>query len=158
MKDVLSYLENLNINYDIVHHPPVFTTEEADIYVEGMEGVLSKTMFMAGKKDRKFYLFIMDENKRLDLKKMGELVDDRLHFANSEFLLSKLGLVPGSVSLFGLLNNKDKDVNVFIDEDIMNEKLITFHPNENTATVFIKIDDMFLFLNSLGVDYNIVKF
>ena len=51
---------------------------------------------------------------------MGELVDDRLHFANSEFLLSKLGLVPGSVSLFGLLNNKDKDVNVFIDEDIIN--------------------------------------
>lgn len=156
MKEVFDYLDSLGIKYDIVNHPAAFTTEEADKYIEGMEGVPSKTMFMAGKKDRNFYLFIMDENKRLDIKKLSNLIGDRLHFGKEDDLKRKMGLVPGMVSLFGLLNNKEHDIKVYIDKDVNSERLITFHPNDNRATIFISINDMFKVLDDLDYDYKIL--
>lgn len=156
MDFVLQYLDDLNIKYEIVYHPAVFTTEEADKYVEGMDGVLSKTMFMAGKKDRIFYLFIMDEAKKLDIKKMNSIIDDKLHFGKEKDLMGKMKLKPGSVSIFGLLNNSEHDVNIYIDKDIINEEKITFHPNDNTATIFITIKDMFKFLDSLDYKYQVI--
>ena len=157
MKEVFGYLDNLGIKYDIVNHPAAFTTEEADKYIEGMEGVPSKTMFMAGKKDKNFYLFIMDENKRLDIKKLSLLIGDRLYFGKEEDLKSKMGLVPGMVSLFGLLNNKEHDIKVYIDKDIELEKIITFHPNDNRATIFISVSDMFKILDDLDYRYELIE-
>lgn len=57
---------------------------------------------------------------------------------------------------FGLLNNKDKDIKVYIDKELLNEDIITFHLNDNTATVFIKIKDMFKFIDNLGFTYEII--
>lgn len=156
MKEVFNYLDNLNIKYNVVNHPAAFTTLEADKYIEGMEGIPSKTMFMAGKKDRNFYLFIMDENKRLDIKKISELIGDRLHFGKENDLKNKMGLIPGMVSLFGLLNNKEHDIRVFIDKDVTLEKLITFHPNDNSATIFISVSDMFKILDDLDYNYELL--
>lgn len=156
MEEVFNYLDNLNIKYNVVNHPAAFTTLEADKYIEGMEGVPSKTMFMAGKKDRNFYLFIMDENKRLDIKKISGLIGDRLHFGKEEDLKRKMGLVSGMVSLFGLLNNKEHDIKVFIDKDVTLEKLITFHPNDNRATIFISVSDMFIILEDLEYNYELL--
>ena len=156
MKVVFDYLDNLGIKYDVVNHPAAYTTEEADKYIEGMEGIPSKTLFMAGKKDRNFYLFIMDENKRLDIKKLSNLIGDRLHFGKEDDLKRKMGLVPGMVSLFGLLNNKEHDIKVYIDKDVTSERLITFHPNDNRATIFISVDDMFKVLDDLDYDYKIL--
>ena len=156
MEEVFNYLDNLNIKYNVVNHPAAFTTLEADKYIEGMEGVPSKTMFMAGKKDRNFYLFIMDENKRLDIKKISGLIGDRLHFGKEEDLKRKMGLVSGMVSLFGLLNNKEHDIKVFIDKDVTLERLITFHPNDNRATIFISVSDMFKILEDLEYNYELL--
>lgn len=156
MEEVFDYLDNLDIKYDVVSHPAAYTTEEADKYIEGMEGIPSKTLFMAGKKDRNFYLFIMDENKRLDIKKLSNLIGDRLHFGKEDDLKRKMGLVPGMVSLFGLLNNKEHDIKVYIDKNVTLERIITFHPNDNRATIFIKVDDMFKVLDDLGYDYKIL--
>ena len=158
MKEVYDFLDSNKIEYEVVKHPAVSSTIEADKYVEGMEGVLSKSIFMSGKKNRKFYLFIMDDNKRLDIKKMNDIVSDKLSFASEESLMNKLKLTPGSVSLFGLLNNIDHDVNVYIDEDIVNERIMTFHPNINTETLFIKMDDMFKILDILEYKYTVIKF
>lgn len=157
MEQVFKYLEKMNIEYEVVHHPAALTTEQADSYVVGKEGVLTKTMFMAGKKDRKFYMFIMDEKKRLDMKQLSELVGDKLHFAKEEHLMTKMGLKPGIVSLFGLLNNKEHDIQVYVDKEILSERLITFHPNENTATVFIAITDMFKILDDLKYEYHLIE-
>ena len=156
MEEVFNYLDNLNIKYNVVNHPAAFTTLEADKYIEGMEGVRSKTMFMAGKKDRNFYLFIMDENKRLDIKKISGLIGDRLHFGKEEDLKRKMGLVSGMVSLFGLLNNKEHDIKVFIDKDVTLEKLISFHPNDNRATIFISVSNMFKILEDLEYNYELL--
>lgn len=157
MNDVFEYLDNLEIKYEIVYHPAVLTTKEADKFIEGKEGVPSKTMFMSGKKDKKFYLIVMDDSKRLDIKKLNEITNDKLHFGKEEDLLNKMGLVPGVVSIFGLLNNNEHDINIYIDKKINEEEFITFHPNENTATIFIKIKDMYKFLDSLNYKYEIVE-
>lgn len=157
MKKVLEYLKNKKMKYEIIYHPPAITTEEADKYIEGKEGIRSKTMFMANKKDKKFYLIIMDDSKRLDIKKMNEIINDKLHFAKEEQLIEKLGLKPGTVSIFGLLNNKDHDINIYIDKEIMNEKLITFHPNDNTATIFITVEDMLKIFDDLDYSYEVIE-
>ena len=157
MKKVLEYLKNKKMKYEIIYHPPAITTEEADKYIEGKEGIRSKTMFMANKKDKKFYLIIMDDSKRLDIKKMNEIINDKLHFAKEVQLIEKLGLKPGTVSIFGLLNNKDHDINIYIDKEIMNEKLITFHPNDNTATIFITVEDMLKIYDDLDYSYEVIE-
>ena len=156
MKEVKNFLDSLNIKYDIVNHPAVFTTDEADKYIEGMDGVPSKTMFLAGKKDKNFYLFVLNDTKRLDIKKLNNLIGDKLHFGKEDDLKQKMNLVPGMVSIFGLLNNKDHDIKVFIDKAITYENKITFHPNDNTATMFISVNDMFKFLNTLDYKYEII--
>lgn len=156
MKEVKNFLDNLNIKYDIVNHPAVFTADEADKYIEGMDGVPSKTMFLAGKKDKNFYLFVLNDTKRLDIKKLNNLIGDKLHFGKEDDLKQKMNLVPGMVSIFGLLNNKDHDIKVFIDKAITYENKITFHPNDNTATMFISVNDMYKFLNTLDYKYEII--
>ncbi len=158
MKEVLDTLAQMKINYKIVNHPPATTTELADEYIKNHEGIRSKTLFLSGKKDRNFYLFILDDQKKLDLKYISELIGDRLHFASEKHLEEKLKLKPGSVSLFGLINNKEKDIHIYIDKELLKEKIITFHPNNNTATIFISVKDMFTFLENLNYKYQIISF
>ena len=157
-EQVFKELEKMGIEYEVVNHPPAFTTQEADAYIEGKEGVRSKTMFMSDKKKRNFYLLILDESKRLDIKKMGEQINEkRLRLGNEENLKSKMNLQFGAVSPFGLLNNKEKDIKVYVDKEILNEKIITFHPNENDVTIFIKISDMFKFFDNLNYKYELIE-
>lgn len=156
MDKVLEVLKEMNIDYEIITHPAAYTTEEADEYVKDREGVFSKTLLLSDKKNKNFYLVIIDDRKRLDIKKLSTLVGQRLHFAKEEDLMKKMSLKPGSVSLFGLLNNKEKDIKIFIDKEAVEENNINFHPNVNTATIFISINDMFKFLNNLNFEYQII--
>lgn len=114
-------------------------------------------MFMAGKKDRVFYLIVLDDEKRLEIKKLNDIVGDKLHFGKEENLKEKMNLTPGIVSLFGLIYDKNREIKVYIDKSIEEEEIITFHPNDNTATVFIKTEDMFRILSELGYEYNLVQ-
>ncbi|MBQ9238601.1 MAG: prolyl-tRNA synthetase associated domain-containing protein [Treponema sp.] len=156
MEKVEATLRDMHIQYDIVHHPAALTTEDADRYIEGKDGIRSKTLFMSGKKDRAHYLIIMDESKRINIQQMNEITGDKLHFGKEENLYAKMRLAPGVVSLFGLLNNAEHDIVVYIDRAVLNEKIITFHPNENTATVFISVDDMFTFLKNIHHPYTVI--
>lgn len=148
-KQVYEILDQMNIKYDIVDHPPAWTTKEADEYIEGREGVRSKTMFMSGKKNRRFYLIILDDRKMLDIKKVNDLVGDKLSFGKEGQLKEKMNIAPGCVSIFGLLNNSEKDIEVIVDVNLKNEEIITFHPNDNKATIFIKMEDMYRFLDEM---------
>ena len=157
-EQVFKELEKMGIEYEVVNHPPAFTTQEADAYIEGKEGVRSKTMFMSDKKKRNFYLLILDDSKRLDIKKIGKLINEKsLRLGNEENLKSKMNLQFGVVSPFGLLNNKEKDIKVYVDKEILNEKIITFHPNENDVAIFIKITDMFKFFDNLNYKYELIE-
>lgn len=157
-EQVTNYLDDLDIQYKVVEHPAAYTTEQADEYIKGMEGVRTKSMFLTNKKKRNFYLVIMDDDQRLDMKKFGEIVDNkRIKMASEESLKDKMDLSAGMVSIFGLLNNKEKDVEVFIEKKIVPEEWMTFHPNDNTKTIFIKTEDMFKFIKSVGFDYQIIE-
>lgn len=156
MDKVLETLKEMQIDYEIITHPPVFTSKEADGYVKDRDGIFSKTLLLSDRKDKNFYLIIIDDKKRLNMKNLSTLLGQRLHFAKEEKLMQKMGVKPGSVSLFGLLNNKEKDIKVLIDKEVTKENKINFHPNNNTATLFIKVEDMFKFLNNLNFNYEII--
>ena len=154
---VYQALQNMGIAYEVVDHPPALTTEEADRYIEGKEGVRTKTLFLTNKKGNAHYLLIMDDAKRMDMKKLSELLDEkRVSFASADRLMEKMQLPPGVVSLFGLLNNTGKDIRIYLDKEMLTEKIVTFHANDNSKTVFIAMDDMYRFINNMGYEYKII--
>lgn len=151
-------LDQLGINFDVVEHPPVLTTEQADSYIVSLEGVRTKSMFLTNKKKTQYYLLIMDDQKRLDMEDFKEQVGaNRIRMASTESLAEKMQLPAGTVSPFGLLNNEEKDILVYFDQDIVSEEIMTFHPNTNEKTIFIKTKDLFRFLESIDFKYEILN-
>ena len=157
-QQVANKLQELGITFDVVEHPPAFTTEQADSYIEGMEGVRTKTMFLTNKKKTQYYLLIMDDSKRLDMLRFKEIVSaNQIKMASEKSLYEKMMLPPGTVSPFGLLNNKEKDIKVYIDKEIIGEERMCFHPNTNEKTIFIKTSDLLKFLESIECDVNVIE-
>lgn len=155
---VVKKLEELEIEYQLVEHPPALTTEQADAFIEGIEGVRTKTMFLTNKKKTNFYLLIMDDSKRLDMNNFKEIVEEKqLKMASPESLFEKMKLAPGVVSPFGLLNNEEKDIKVFIDKEIINEERMSFHPNTNEKTIFVKTENLIKYLDDIGHSATIIK-
>ncbi|EGJ44539.1 prolyl-tRNA synthetase associated domain-containing protein [Streptococcus sanguinis] len=158
-QQVANKLQELGITFDVVEHPPAFTTEQADSYIEGMEGVRTKTMFLTNKKKTQYYLLIMDDKKRLDMNDFKVQVGaDRIRMASLDSLAEKMSLPAGTVSPFGLLNNEEKDVQVYFDKEIIGEERMTFHPNTNEKTIFVSTRDLFKFLQDLGYSYQVLEF
>ena len=155
---VYAALENMGISYEIVEHPPALTTEEADSYIVGKEGVRTKTLFLCNRKRTAFFLVIMDDRKQLDMKKLGGILEEKsISFCSPDRLMEKMSLPAGVVSLFGLLNNEERDIKVYLDREMLSEKIVTFHPNDNSQTAFISTEDMYKFLGELGYKYHIVE-
>ena len=150
-EEVMQKLKEEGIDVQLVEHEPAPTMEIADKVIEGIPGVRTKTLFMRNKKKTRFFMLIMDGSKRMDMSHFKNLAGDRqLKMASADDLHEKLGLQPGVVSPFGLLNNTDHDVEVFVDQDIANEERMSFHPNANDRTIFIKSPDLYAFLEKLG--------
>lgn len=148
---VLEVLDNLQISYEIHHHPPVYTVEQAEEHWEAVKGTHCKNLFVRNKKGKRHYLVILDSRKRADLRDLNnQLGEDRLSFASPERLKRYLGLEPGAVSPFGLINDTDKVVQVVLDKDLKEAEWVSFHPNVNTATVTITSLDFEKFLEWCG--------
>ena len=157
-KMVKDKLDELNIEFKIVEHPPAFTTEEADKFIEGHEGVRTKSMFLTDRKKRNFYLVILDDYKRLDMDLFKDIVlEKKIKMASENSLMEKMKLPAGTVSPFGLLNNEDHDIKFFMDKEIADEEIMTFHPNTNEKTLFIKTKDLYKFLDNIGYEVNIIE-
>ena len=155
---VVDQLNELGIPFQIVEHEPVLTTEQADRFIEGIEGVRTKTMFLTNKKKRNFYLVIIDDAKRLDMDVFKEIVEEnRIKMASAETLNDKMMLLPGTVSPFGLLNNRDKDIQVYFDQEIVSEERMCFHPNTNEKTIFVNTKDLFTFLKAIGYEPHVIE-
>ena len=156
-QQIAKKLQELGITYNVVDHPPVFTTEQADSYIKELEGVWTKSMFLTNRKKTQYYLLIMDDKKTLDMDLFKELVSaNRIRMASLDSLVEKMNLPAGTVSPFGLLNNEEKDIHVYFDKDIISDDAMTFHPNTNEKTIFIKSKDLFRFLKSIGFTYEIL--
>lgn len=155
---VVDQLNELGIPFQMVEHEPALTTEQADRFIEGIEGVRTKTMFLTNKKIRNFYLVIMDDAKRLDMDVFKGIVEEKqIKMASAETLNDKMMLPPGVVSPFGLLNNEDKDIQVYFDQEIVSEERMSFHPNTNDKTIFVNTKDLFTFLKETGYEPHVIE-
>lgn len=156
-EQVEQLLKTLAIPFEIIAHPPVFTTEEADRFIEGIDGARTKSMFLTNKKKTAFYLLIMDDDKRLDMDAFKTIVATaRVKMASPDSLMEKMQLTPGTVSIFGLLNNAEKDVQVFFTREVLSEKRMSFHPNINTKTLFLDTQDVLTIVEALGYTYTVI--
>jgi Ala-tRNA(Pro) deacylase len=144
---VYAALDALGISYERYDHPAVFNAEDASKFWNPIEGVQCKNLFLRNKKGDRHYLVVLEIGKRADLREIVKLVgDDRLSFGSPERLMAELGLTPGSVSPFGLLNDLDGSVRVLIDQELKGQTRLIFHPNINTASVVVSWTDLERFL------------
>ncbi|HEX6975441.1 MAG TPA: prolyl-tRNA synthetase associated domain-containing protein [Vicinamibacterales bacterium] len=153
---VYAALDALGITYSRHEHPAVFTAEEAAEHWAGLDGKPVKNLFLRNKKGDRHYLVILGIEKQADLKHLVKVIgDDRLSFGSPERLMARLGLTPGSVTPFGLINDHDRSVRVIIDADLKHAERLIFHPNINTASLTIAFADLEKFLASRG---NVVRY
>ena len=148
---VYEILRELDISYTKHEHPPVYTVEEAEQHWKNITGAHCKNLFLRNKKGQNHYLVLVESGKRVDLKALtSRLGEDRLSFASPERMMRYLGLEPGAVSPFGLINDRENAIVVVIDRDLKETSHVNFHPNVNTATVGIAFLDFEKFLTHCG--------
>ena len=149
---VYDFLKNKAIDFEPVEHGAVWTMDELqDVEIPHKEAD-AKNLFIRDDKKNNYYLITVRGNKRLDLKAFRKMYETRpLKFCQEDELKSKLDLYAGAVSPFGILNNDERDVQFFMDEDFLKDDgLIGVHPNDNTATVFLKATDLRSILEEHG--------
>jgi Ala-tRNA(Pro) deacylase len=153
---VCEALAQLGIAYERHEHPAVFTVEEALQHWSAIDAAHCKNLFLRNKKGTRHYLVVAGHSREVDLKRLaGTVGDDRLSFASPERLGRVLGLTPGAVSPFGLLNDTAHEVRVVVDAGLREAPRVGFHPNVNTATLVLATADFERFLWSCG---NVVQF
>lgn len=145
---IMRLLKNANIDFMEHDHPPLFTVEESKEYDALMPGGDCKNMLLTDKKRRSYYLFILDANRRMEIKKMGELIGVKgLKFAKEE-TLQRFDTFAGSVSPFIILEDSEQEITVYLDAALMNWDRLNFHPNINTKTLGIPKDDFIQFMKA----------
>ena len=140
-EQIYNLLDSKNIRYEVINHKKVFTMEEIEKINLPYKEYDAKNLFVRDDKKKHYYLITITGNKKLDLKSFKEKYNTkRLSFASNDDLLNILGLTTGSVTPFGLLNDKERKVVFYIDENLSDK--IGVHPNDNSATVFLKVSDL----------------
>ncbi|KAK6181423.1 hypothetical protein SNE40_009271 [Patella caerulea] len=157
---LLGKLIDLDITADTIDHPEVFTVEEAVPHVAHLDGMFAKNLFMKDKK-KKLWLLCAPHDANVKLNDLCKMVkaSGSLRFADESVLLEKLGLRQGAVTLFGLINDTNKDVTLILDSRFTENVYpkIYFHPMVNSATTGITSEDLKKFIKHTGHDPIIVK-
>lgn len=149
--DVKQFLDGNGLTYTLVEHPAVFTCHDM-IDVE-IPGQTLKNLFVHDKATGRFSLVVIPKEKRLDMKRLQELVGSKkLTFGKPEELKAKLGIDPGSVSPLCILNNRERDVKLFIDREAWEAELVNIHPNENTASLVLDRESFHRLIEALGAE------
>jgi Ala-tRNA(Pro) deacylase len=144
-------LSAMAIDYTVVDHPAVFTIEEMEQLNLPDADAIVKNLFIRDDKKRSYYLVVLQKDKRVDLKGLrGKLASRPLTFASEDDLMKLLGLTKGAVTPLGILNDSVHSVTVVLDETILAFDRIGIHPNDNTATVFLKPYDLVKLIETLG--------
>lgn len=155
-QQVYDYLERQGIKFDYYEHPEAPTIEIAAQFYRGEGTVLCKNLFFRNHKGNKHYLVIMDARHNMDIHEIEHrLHQGKLSFASPERMMKYLGVKPGSVSLFTLVNDVNHEVILFVDKGLLSAEKVSFHPNDNTASLVISCKDMMKFIKSTGNQYEI---
>jgi len=149
-EDLFARLDELGIATATHEHPPLHTVEESRALRGEIAGAHSKNLFLKCKKDN-LWLVVALEDTPVDLKTLHRRIGSgRLSFGKPDLLREVLGIEPGSVTPFALINDRDRRVNVVLDEALLANDTLNFHPLTNTATTTIATDDMLKFIAACG--------
>lgn len=156
-KQVYDYLDSLNIKYEYYEHPEAPTIEIASQFYRGDGTTLCKNLFFRNHKGNRHYLVIMESNFAMDIHSVEKILHQgKLSFASPERMMRYLGVKPGSVSLFNLVNDINREVTLFVDSKLLTVEKVSFHPNDNRASLVISSEDMLKFIKNIGNSYEIM--
>lgn len=151
-QQIYDYLQENSIWHEITEHKAVYNMAElAEVPCPYPEAD-AKNLFVRDDKKQNYYLITVKGEKRVNLKAFRKAQGTRnLSFASAEDLLTRLALIPGAVTPLGVLNDETRSVQVFLDQDFLQEPgLVGVHPNENTATVWLKTEDLIRIIREHG--------
>ncbi|MEZ5926262.1 MAG: prolyl-tRNA synthetase associated domain-containing protein [Hyphomicrobiaceae bacterium] len=155
--ELFSVLEKLGIETRTHEHQAVFTVAESLEIERAMPGGHTKNLFLKDKKDR-IFLVVALHDAAIDLKSLHRVIGaDRLSFGKPELLEELLGVKPGSVTPFALINDTTGRVTVILDAPMMQQELLNYHPLENTATTAIRRDDLIRFIRATGHEPRVLQ-
>lgn len=161
-KEIKTYdlLDALGITYERVDHEEANTMEACQAINKVLApAVICKNLFLCNTQKTKFYLLMIKEDKKFKTKEISHQINSaRLSFAPSEYMEQFLNLTPGSVSVMGLMNDKQNNVRLLVDEDVLKEDMFGCHPCINTSSIRLKVSDVFeKFLFKVNHDYTVVR-
>lgn len=156
--ELYQLLEQFGISYEYHEHPEAPTIEIAMQYWEDIDATHCKNLFFRNHKGNKHYLVLLECSQALDIHDLEKrLMQGKISFASPERMDKYLGVKPGSVTPFALINDTSKHVHVFIDRNLLAAKKVSFHPLVNTASLIISKDDLIKFLDYQGNTYEFLE-
>ncbi|MER8594315.1 prolyl-tRNA synthetase associated domain-containing protein [Mesorhizobium sp. M1182] len=156
--ELFAFLAGLGIEVSTRRHPPLFTVADSQALRGEIAGGHTKNLFLKDKKDN-FFLVSVGEEAVVDLKHIHHLIGagGRVSFGRPEMLMELLGVVPGAVTVFGLINDTERRIKVVLDEELMSHAVVNAHPLTNEATTSIAAADLVKFVEATGHDAVILK-
>ncbi len=149
---LLARLDTLDIAFDLHRHPPLFTVEDSKALRGDLPGGHCKNLFLRDKKGR-MWLVVCLEDREVDLKSLGGVLGGaRLSFGSADRLMRVLGVKPGAVSPFALLNDNEQAVTVILDKAMMAISPLNYHPLSNDMTIAVTPEDLLRFIAACGHD------
>lgn len=158
-QEIYDYLKNRGIWHEITEHKAVYNMAELSEIDIPYPSADAKNLFVRDDKKRNYYLITVKGDKRVNLKDFKQKNNTgSLTFASEGDLMDIMKLIPGAVTPLGILNDEEKRVRFFIDKDFTEEPgIIGVHPNDNTATVWLKVDDLIGIIEEHGNEIKIVN-
>ena len=155
--DLYARLDALGLSWKTTEHAPLYTVEESKALRGELPGGHVKNLFLRDKKKR-IWLVVAEEDRPVDLKTFKKRISAQgsLSFGSPDLLMEVLGVIPGSVTPFGLINDTDGRVTVILDEGLMAHDLVNVHPLRNDATTTIASADLIAFIRDCGHDPQIM--
>jgi Ala-tRNA(Pro) deacylase len=151
MTDIYKFLDDHHIEYERHDHPPVYTVEDVDRLVPPLDAAKTKSLFLRDAKGLRHFLVLVRGEKRVDLKTLPDLLkSSRLRFGSPDHLKKYLGVDPGSVSLFAVVNDVGMGVEIIMDSALWMSDAFQFHPLVNTSTLVISRENVKRFLDITG--------
>lgn len=156
-KQVYDMLKKLNIEFIVHEHEPLYTCEQANKYFWHIKSWKSKNLFVRNKKWDKYFLLIIEDHKKADLKQIWDsLWVWKLSIASEERLQQNLWITTWAVGPFSLLNDESWEIFVLIDNNLLESEKLFFHPNVNTETLEITKNDFIKYLVSKKINYRVM--
>lgn len=160
-KEIRTYdlLDQLGVEYERIDHEPAMTMEDCKEVDQLLEAVICKNLFLCNRQKTAFYLLMIPDTKVFHTKDLSAQIGSaRLSFAKPEYMEEFLDITPGSVSVMGLMNDKERRVQLLVDEDVLDGEYIGCHPCINTSSIRFKVKDLIeKVIPAMGHDFVKVK-